>query len=360
MELKKILVGLEGLKAKGKLDLDITGLESNSKKIKEGYMFIAIKGYSVDGHDYINNAIEAGAKVVMVQEGCDLKKIKLPADVTIIMAKDTREALAICSCNFYGNPSRKFKLIGVTGTKGKTTTTYMIKEILEKAGHKVGLIGTIATYINGKMISESARTTPESIELQKTFAQMVEAGVEYVVMEVNGIGYKIFMSKKSIDELEEDREVKVYTYLKVREDDVSLFGFKTNEELHMFELLISVGGIGAKSAITILSNITPSRFALAVITNDVNSLKKLQGIGPKTAQRIILELKDKIKTEEAILSNDNTKLEEEANSEEDQEELIQALQVLGYRRYEINKILSKIKSDNLEDKIREALQYLAK
>lgn len=183
---------------------------------------------------------------------------------------------------------------------------------------------------------------------------------EYVVMEVNRIGYKIFMSKKSIDELEEDREVKVYTYLKVREDDLSLFGFKTNEELHMFELLISVGGIGAKSAITILSNITPSRFALAVITNDVNSLKKLQGIGLKTAQRIILELKDKIKTEEAILANDNTKLEEEANSEEDQEELIQALQVLGYRRYEINKVLSKIKSENLEDKIREALQYLAK
>ena len=191
MELKKILVGLEGLKAKGKLDLDITGLESNSKNIKEGYMFIAIKGYSVDGHDYINNAIEAGAKVVMVQEGCDLKKIKLPADVTIIMAKDTREALAICSCNFYGNPSRKFKLIGVTGTKGKTTTTYMIKEILEKAGHKVGLIGTIATYINGKMISESARTTPESIELQKTFAQMVEAGVEYVVMEVSSQSLKL-------------------------------------------------------------------------------------------------------------------------------------------------------------------------
>ena len=191
MELKKILVGLEGLKAKGNLDLDITGLESNSKNIKEGYMFIAIKGYSVDGHDYINNAIEAGAKVVMVQEGCDLKKIKLPADVTIIMAKDTREALAICSCNFYGNPSRKFKLIGVTGTKGKTTTTYMIKEILEKAGHKVGLIGTIATYINGRMVSESSRTTPESIELQKTFAQMVEDGVEYVVMEVSSQSLKL-------------------------------------------------------------------------------------------------------------------------------------------------------------------------
>ena len=191
MELKKILVGLEGLKAKGNLDLDITGLESNSKNIKEGYMFIAIKGYSVDGHDYINNAIEAGAKVVMVQEGCDLKKIKLPADVTIIMAKDTREALAICSCNFYGNPSRKFKLIGVTGTKGKTTTTYMIKEILEKAGKNVGLIGTIATYINGKKLKDSDRTTPESLELQKILNEMVQKGVEYAVMEVSSQSLKL-------------------------------------------------------------------------------------------------------------------------------------------------------------------------
>ena len=191
MKLSKLLIGLENLKAKGDLDIDITGLESNSKNVKEGYMFIAIKGFSVDGHDYINNAIEAGAKAIMVQEGCDLKKIKLPSDVTLIMAKDTRHALAICSCNFYDNPSRKFRLIGVTGTKGKTTTTFMIKEILEKAGYKVGLIGTIATYINGKMVSESSRTTPESIELQKIFAQMVEAGVEYVVMEVSSQSLKL-------------------------------------------------------------------------------------------------------------------------------------------------------------------------
>ena len=191
MKLSKLLIGLENLKAKGDLDIDITGLESNSKNVKEGYLFIAIKGFSVDGHDYINNAIEAGAKAIMVQEGCDLKKIKLPSDVTLIMAKDTRHALAICSCNFYDNPSRKFRLIGVTGTKGKTTTTFMIKEILEKAGYKVGLIGTIATYINGKMVSESSRTTPESIELQKIFAQMVEAGVEYVVMEVSSQSLKL-------------------------------------------------------------------------------------------------------------------------------------------------------------------------
>lgn len=183
---------------------------------------------------------------------------------------------------------------------------------------------------------------------------------EYIILEVQGIGYKIYMSKTSIDELKDEKEVKVYTYLKVREDDVSLFGFNSNEELHMFELLISVGGIGAKSAITILSNITPSKFALAVITNDVNTLKKLQGIGPKTAQRIILELKDKIKTEEAMDLSDNKEISEQIQQEENAEELIQALQVLGYRRYEINTILPKLKAENLEDKIREALNYLAK
>ena len=191
MELKKILIGLEGLKAKGSLDVDIKGIESNSQNIKKDYMFIAIKGFDTDGHQYINDAIKAGAKVIMVEEGCELKTIKLPTDVTLVMAKNTREALAICSCNFYDNPSRKFKLIGVTGTKGKTTTTFMIKELLEKTGYKTGLIGTIATYINGKMIAESSRTTPESLELQKTFAQMVEEGVEYVVMEVSSQSLKL-------------------------------------------------------------------------------------------------------------------------------------------------------------------------
>ena len=166
--------------------------------------------------------------------------------------------------------------------------------------------------------------------------ELVVKSEEYIIIEVQGIGYKVFMSKKSIDELQENRQVRVYTYLKVREDDISLFGFNTNEELHMFELLISVGGIGAKSAITILSNITPSRFALAVITNEVNTLKKLPGIGAETSE-----------------------LEKEENKQEEFEEVIQALQVLGYRRYEINKILPKIKSESLEERIKEALQYLA-
>ena len=191
MKLKEMLVGLEGLRAKGDLEIEIKGLESNSKNIKEGYLFVAIKGFSVDGHKYIESAIANGATAVMVQEDCDLKTIKIPENVTIVMAKDTREALAITANNFYDEPSKKFKLIGVTGTKGKTTTTYMIKEILERAGKKVGLIGTIATYINGKKLKDSDRTTPESLELQQLFSKMVEEKVEVVVMEVSSQSLKL-------------------------------------------------------------------------------------------------------------------------------------------------------------------------
>lgn len=191
MKLKEMLVGLEGLKVKGDLDIDIKGIESNSKNVKKDYVFIAIKGFDTDGHQYISSAVKKGAIAVMVEEGCDLKTLDIPEGITIVMAKNTREALAICSSNFYGNPSRRFKLIGVTGTKGKTTTTFMIKEILEKAGQKVGLIGTIATYRNGKKVKDSDRTTPESIELQKEFAEMVKAGVETVVMEVSSQSLKL-------------------------------------------------------------------------------------------------------------------------------------------------------------------------
>ncbi|MCI9064023.1 MAG: UDP-N-acetylmuramoyl-L-alanyl-D-glutamate--2,6-diaminopimelate ligase [Clostridia bacterium] len=191
MNLKSVLIGLKGLKAKGDLEREITGIESNSKEVKPGYMFVAIKGFNVDGHTFIESAIENGATVIAIEEGFDIRSVKFPKDITIIMAPNTRELLAIVSSNFYGNPSKKFKLIGVTGTKGKTTTTFMIKEILEKAGKKVGLIGTVATYINGERQGDSDRTTPESLELQKIFADMVEKQVEYVVMEVSSQSLKL-------------------------------------------------------------------------------------------------------------------------------------------------------------------------
>ena len=191
MELKKILIGIEGIKARGNLDIDIKAIENNSKEVKEGYMFVAIKGFSTDGHQFVESAIKNGATCVMLEEGCDFKSLNIPENVTVLMVKDSRLALAICSSNFYGNPSAQLKLIGVTGTKGKTTTTFMIKDILEKAGKKVGLIGTIATYINGKRMKDSDRTTPESLELQRTFRQMVDEGVEVVVMEVSSQSLKL-------------------------------------------------------------------------------------------------------------------------------------------------------------------------
>ena len=187
---------------------------------------------------------------------------------------------------------------------------------------------------------------------------------EYVVVETSGIGYKIFMSETAIDKLGEIGSiVKIYTYLKVREDDMSLYGFNTNEELRMFELLLSVSGVGAKSAIVILSNITPSSFALAVITDDVSKLKKLPGIGPKTAQRIILELKDKLN---AINDTSKDELGEMlSKKEEDGEkvaEAMSALQVLGYSRKEIEVAFEGFdKSDlGVEDIIKKGLLYLSR
>ena len=191
MQLKEILVGIEGLKVKGSLDIEITNLEKDSRRIQENGLFVAIKGFDTDGHEYIQNAIEKGAKAIIIQEGINVEQIKkIPTEISIIMAKDTRYALAICSCNFYNNPSRKFKLIGITGTKGKTTTSFMTKKILEKAGKKVGLIGTVAIYIGDKKIEDSDRTTPESNKLQKIFAKMVEEGCDVVVMEVSSQSLK--------------------------------------------------------------------------------------------------------------------------------------------------------------------------
>ena len=192
MKLKEILAGIEGLKVKGDLEVEITGLDKDSRKITNGSLFVAIKGFEADGHDYVEKAIEQGATAVVLQEGVDKELVKkIPENVTIVIAKDTRYALAICSCNFYGNPSRKLKLIGITGTKGKTTTSFMIKKVLEKAGHKVGLIGTIAIYIGDEKLEDSDRTTPESNKLQEIFAKMVDAGCDVAVMEVSSQSLKL-------------------------------------------------------------------------------------------------------------------------------------------------------------------------
>ena len=188
----------------------------------------------------------------------------------------------------------------------------------------------------------------------------------YIVIDVNGIGYKIFMSETAINKLGAIGEIiKIHTYVRVREDDISIYGFNTNEELRMFELLLSVSGIGAKSALVILSNVSVSSFALAIINNDINLLKKLPGIGPKTAQRVILELKDKLKKEYEIVANENTDISDTINTaimdDEKIAEATAALKVLGYTGKEIEKALEKVDANlSVEDIIRKGLLNLAR
>ena len=188
----------------------------------------------------------------------------------------------------------------------------------------------------------------------------------YIVVEAGGLGYKIFMPESTIANTGNiGDKVQIYTFMRVREDDVSLYGFLTNEELRMFELLLSVSGIGAKGALGILSNITPSQFALAVISNDVAILKKVPGIGPKTAQREILELKDKLNKEQEITiaeGEETSNIEKVIKEDEKVSEAISALQVLGYSKREIVEALQTIEVTSLsvEDIIKKGLANLAK
>ena len=183
--------------------------------------------------------------------------------------------------------------------------------------------------------------------------------IDNVVIDVNGIGYKVYMSINSIERLGDvGSNVKVHTFMRVREDDISLYGFCTNEELRMFEQLIGVSGVGAKSALTILSNITPSSFALAIISGDVNTLKSLPGIGAKSAQRMILELKDKMKTQDAI-ETEAISIKTVAMNDKTRD-AVEALQVLGYARKDIDLAISNIDTKDLsvEEIIKKGLKYL--
>jgi len=187
---------------------------------------------------------------------------------------------------------------------------------------------------------------------------------DYLIVEANGIGYKIFTSISTIETAGRiGEQVKIYTYLYVREDVINLYGFLTQEELGMFELLISVSGIGPKVAISVLSSISPSKFGLAVITDDVKTLTKAPGIGNKTAQRIILELKDKIKNEQLSLPDSITggdNVPEKSNSIIS--EAVSALMVLGYSGAEASRAVSAVYSDNmdLETIIKQSLKKMIK
>ena len=178
MILKSLLKGLDYEVIKGNEESKVQNIRYDNRKIEQGDAFVCVKGFKVDGHSFIGDAIKKGAKTLIVQEEVSEQ------DITIIKVRDTRKALAIMSSNYFGNPKDKLKIIGITGTNGKTTSAFIIKSILEKAGFMTGLIGTIANYIGNKKV-DAVRTTPESYELHELFKNMVDAGVEYCVMEVS-------------------------------------------------------------------------------------------------------------------------------------------------------------------------------
>lgn len=184
-KLSEILENVDYELIKGSIDTEIKDIKNNSKNVEDGDLFIAIVGTTADSHAFIPSAIENGAKVIVVEKDVEIKE-----DVTVVKVASSRKALAYLSAAYFDHPARELITVGITGTAGKTSTSYMVKSMLEKTGKKVGLIGTICALIGEKRI-ELHNTTPESYDVQKMFRQMVDAGCSHVVMEVSSQGLKM-------------------------------------------------------------------------------------------------------------------------------------------------------------------------
>ncbi|MHB8132483.1 MAG: Mur ligase family protein, partial [Mobilitalea sp.] len=182
MYLDSMLEELEYTCLQGEIHIPVTELVYDSRIVVKDSVFVCITGAVSDGHAYIEEVTQKGAAVIIVE-----KDITMPSNITVIRVVNTRQALAFMAAAYFGHPATKLTTVGITGTKGKTTTTYMIKSILENIGKKIGLIGTIETIIGDKVIPAN-NTTPESYMIQKTFAEMVEAGCECVVLEASSQG----------------------------------------------------------------------------------------------------------------------------------------------------------------------------
>lgn len=195
MNLAKMLERVEYECISGTTDVEITQVVNDSRKAGPGALFLCIRGAVVDGHTFADAVVKQGVRALVVEEEVDV-----PEGVTVIKVADSRYAMALIAAAWYGHPASQLKVIGITGTKGKTTTTYMVKSILENAGYKVGLIGTIESIIGDEVIP-SANTTPESLTVQEYFRRMLDAGCDCAVMEVSSQGLKLHRTAGFIFEI---------------------------------------------------------------------------------------------------------------------------------------------------------------
>lgn len=249
-------------------NIEINKIECNSKKVETKDVFVAIKGYADDGHKYIQEAIDSGAAAIIVEkeEKAELDFLNNSSDVVIVTVENTRIVLAQIAAKYYNFPADKLKIIGITGTKGKTTTAYMIRDILCKAKKKCGLIGTIAIeYGDVSIVSE--RTSPESLDLQKTLKDMVDAKMEYVVMEVSshalelhrvlGIKFEIgVFTNLSKDHLDFHGNMENYMLAKAKLFKQSSFAIVNSDDIYVTKLLKLIDCKVAKYGIDNASNIT--------------------------------------------------------------------------------------------------------
>lgn len=186
MRLEEIVAGAEYELLQGTLDKEVADIAYDSRKVKENVMFVAIEGTVVDGHKFIPNAIDAGATVIVLEKDITIEN----REITVLKVENARKALSLMSAAYFGYPAKKMITVGITGTKGKSTTEHMVRDIIEKSGKSCGIIGTVGAFMNGKSVP-TEHTTPESYELQKLFSMMVDEGCEYMVMEVSSQGIKM-------------------------------------------------------------------------------------------------------------------------------------------------------------------------
>lgn len=248
MLLQYLLENLTNVKVNGQTNIEINKIEYNSKKVEKGDVFVAINGYKEDGNDYIKEAIDNGAIAIVSQDAIVDKK----ENVTYIEVEDARIALAMIAQAYYGNPARKLKIIGITGTKGKTTTAYMIRDIMLASGKKIGMIGTICnTY--GNVTEPALRTSPESLDLHALLARMVEVGMEYVVMEVSshalelnrvyGIKFVVgVFTNLSEDHLDFHETMENYLEAKAKLFEMSDFSIINGDDIYAPRLLKKIKG----------------------------------------------------------------------------------------------------------------------